>query len=98
MNEKRNPSIVRGDGETVESYSRRLDEYISRIEWQSEGHRTWYTHKNPSGCWICELLQVARIGSDYIVPTVRPEGVSQSEQDLNYDDEPDLNSSKSEEL
>ncbi len=33
---------------------------IEKLEWQSEGHRMWYTHKNPYGCWICELLQVAR--------------------------------------
>ncbi len=60
MNEKLNPSIVRGDGETRESHVRRLDEYVSKLEWQSEGHRMWYTHKNPYGCWICELLQVTR--------------------------------------
>ncbi len=58
MNDKRNPSINRGDGETFSSYLGRLDEYISKLEWQSEGHRMWYTHKNPYGCWICELLQI----------------------------------------
>ncbi len=60
MNDKRNSSIVRGDGETVESYLGRLDEYISKLEWQSDGHRMWYTHKNPYGCWICEVFQVVR--------------------------------------
>ncbi len=60
MNDKRNSSINRGDGETLESYLGRLDEYISKLEWQSDGHRMWYTHKNPYGCWICELLQVVR--------------------------------------
>ncbi len=54
------PSINRGDGETLISYIGRCDEYISKLEWQSEGHRMWYTHKNPYGCWICELLQVVR--------------------------------------
>ncbi len=61
MNDKRNPGIVRGDGETPASHLERLSEYLSKLEWQSEGHRQWYTHKNPYGCWICELLQVARI-------------------------------------
>ncbi len=60
MNDKRNPNINRGDGETLRSYLERLAEYISKLEWQSEGHRQWYTHKNPYGCWICELLQTAR--------------------------------------
>ncbi len=61
MHDKRNPSIIRGDGETLESYLSRLQEYLSRITWQSEGHRMWYTHKNPSGCWICELLQIGEL-------------------------------------
>lgn len=59
MNDKRNPGINRGDGETLESYLGRVDELLSRIKWQSDGHRQWYTHKNPYGCWICELLQIS---------------------------------------
>jgi len=55
-----NPSIIRGDGEVLGSYLDRLHEYISKLEWQSDGHIRWYTHKNPYGCWICELAQVAR--------------------------------------
>ncbi len=68
---KDNPGINRGDGETSESYRERLVEYLSRIEWQSEGHRMWYTHKNPYGCWICELLQISRLGIDIDVAEVR---------------------------
>lgn len=60
LNDKRNPSIVRGTGEDADSYLGRVREYISKLEWQSEGHRLWYTHKNPYGCWICEILQVCR--------------------------------------
>ncbi len=54
-----NINLERGDGETSKSYLERLGEHISKLRWQSEGHRQWYTHKNPYGCWICELLQVA---------------------------------------
>ncbi len=60
INDKRNPNIIRGDGEGLRPYINRLTEHISKLEWQSEGHRLWYTHKNPYGCWICEILQVAR--------------------------------------
>ncbi len=60
MNDRRNPAIIKGVGETTKSHVGRLDEYLSKLEWQSEGHRMWYTHKNPAGCWICELLQVCR--------------------------------------
>jgi len=57
---KNNPSINRGDGESLKSYLARITELLSKLEWQSEGHRMWYTHKNPYSCWICELLQIGR--------------------------------------
>ncbi len=57
---KNNPDINRGDGEVLAGYLSRISEHISKLEWQSEGHRMWYTHKNPYSCWICELLQVTR--------------------------------------
>lgn len=58
MHDKRNPALIRGDSESYEEYLERLREVVSKLEWQSEGHRMWYTHKNPYGCWICELLQI----------------------------------------
>ncbi len=57
---KNNPNINRGDGEDLGKYLARVSEHISKLEWQSEGHRMWYTHKNPYSCWICELLQIIR--------------------------------------
>ncbi len=60
LDRKLNPSIAKGDGESLESYLPRLTEFLSKLEWQSEGHRMWYTHKNPYSCWICELIQVGR--------------------------------------
>ncbi len=60
-----NINLERGDGETSKSYLDRLGEHISKLRWQSEGHRQWYTHKNPYGCWICELLQVSELLRDY---------------------------------
>lgn len=81
MNDKRNASVIRGDGETVDSYAGRLNELISRIEWQSEGHRQWYTHKNPYGCWICEILQISRQLVDIMLV---------DRESLNYNEELDL--------
>ncbi len=60
MDDKRNPSNIRGDGEILQSYADRMASVIEKLEWQSGGHTMWYTHKNSYGCWICELLQVAR--------------------------------------
>jgi len=78
---KNNPDINRGDGETVESWLSRVQEHISKLEWQSEGHRMWYTHKNPYSCWICELLQVTR-GLQAELMDVRPDNTeSDSDRD-----------------
>ncbi len=60
-----NLNLERGTGETSKSYLERLGEHISKLRWQSEGHRQWYTHKNPYGCWICELLQIAELLRDF---------------------------------
>ncbi len=91
MNDKRNYSFNRGDGETLESYLGRINECISKLEWQSEGHRQWYTHKNPYGCWICEALQILRLlESELLV-------FSESDREDSYEDE-HINMTKSDEL
>ncbi len=57
---KNNPSLNRADGESLDDFLSRISEVFSKLEWQSEGHRMWYTHKNPYSCWICESLQIGR--------------------------------------
>lgn len=64
MDDKRNPSYIRGDTEPDEEYIKRIEPVIQRLSWQSDGHRMWYTHRNPYGCWICELLQVCELLRD----------------------------------
>ncbi len=59
-----NLNLERSDGEALSAYLERLGEHISKLRWQSEGHRQWYTHKNPYGCWICELLQIGELLRD----------------------------------
>ncbi len=73
MNDKRNPSYRRSDGEIPSEYGKRILDVIQKLEWQSDGHRMWYTHKNPYGCWICELLQVSRELLDCIIPEGLPD-------------------------
>lgn len=83
MNDRNNLNLERGAGETVESYYDRLAEFLSRIRWQSEGHRQWYTHKNPYGCWICELLQIGELYRDILMAER-----DDTELDYNVDEEP----------
>ena len=53
---KQNPSIARGDTEPPAAYIARMRDFVQQLEWRSDGHRMWYTHKNPYGCWICDLI------------------------------------------
>ncbi len=69
MNE--NLNLERTDGEGIEGYLDRMAEHVKKLRWQSEGHRQWYTHKNPYGCWICELLQVTELIRDNCLDEVR---------------------------
>ncbi len=59
-----NINLERTSGEDITSYLERMGEHVKKLRWQSEGHRQWYTHKNPYGCWICELLQVTELIRD----------------------------------
>lgn len=36
-----------------------LTEKLDYLRSKSDGHRWWRTHRNPYGCWICELIDVA---------------------------------------
>lgn len=56
--DKRNPGLVRGDDESSNSFRERTREVVQKLRWQSDGHRFWYTHRNPYGCWICEIVQL----------------------------------------
>ena len=53
---KQNPAIARGDSESVQAYIERMRDFVQQLEWGSDGHRFWYTHKNPHACWICDLI------------------------------------------
>ncbi len=59
-----NINLERSSGESITDYLERMAEHVKKLRWQSEGHRQWYTHKNPYGCWICELLQVTELIRD----------------------------------
>ncbi len=66
-----NINLERTDGEDIEKYLERIAEHVKKLRWQSEGHRQWYTHKNPYGCWICELLQVTELLRDNMLAEIR---------------------------
>ncbi len=71
-----NLNLERAVGETLEAYFGRLHEHVQKLRWQSEGHRQWYTHKNPYGCCICELLQVCELIRDNAMDEIKHPGQS----------------------
>ncbi len=66
-----NINLERASGEILEIYLERIHEHVQKLRWQSEGHRQWYTHKNPYGCWICELLQVCELIRDNCLDEIK---------------------------
>ncbi len=69
-----NINLERADGEILSAYLTRIHEHVQKLRWQSEGHRQWYTHKNPYGCWICELLQVCELIRDNCMDEIKHPG------------------------
>ncbi len=60
--DKNTVGFTPSEGETLIGYSTRLSEQIAQIRGYALNHVTWFTHKGPGACWICDLLQMA----DYI--------------------------------
>ncbi len=61
------------ESEGLDEYLTRMSDSITAIENLSEGHKIWFTHKNPYGCWICD--------SQLLLRTIIQE-VAQEEEDF----------------
>ncbi len=48
------------ESEDFSEYLTRMSDHITSLENLSEGHKIWFTHKNPYGCWICDSLLLLR--------------------------------------
>ncbi len=48
------------DSEGLDEYLTRMSDSVTALENLSEGHKIWFTHKNPYGCWICDSLLLLR--------------------------------------
>ncbi len=48
------------ENEDFTDYLTRMSDHITSLENLSEGHKIWFTHKNPYGCWICDSLLLLR--------------------------------------
>lgn len=48
------------DSEGLDEYLNRMGDHVTSLENLSQGHKVWFTHKNPYGCWICDSLDLLR--------------------------------------
>lgn len=56
------PTYIRGDGESDGSFMQRIRSSTEYIEKGPLGaHFAWYTHRNPAGCWICDLATLVHV-------------------------------------
>ncbi len=57
-----------GDFKNLEDWTSYLVNVKINLETLSQGHIRWYTHKNPYGCWICDLLLLIDKWEDIYYP------------------------------
>ncbi len=58
-----------GDFNSLEDWVSYLVNLKIQLETLSSTHITWWTHKNPYGCWICDLILLVNKWEDIYYPT-----------------------------
>lgn len=69
----RNPNFF--EPKSMEEFRSFLEQnraYVEVIEQLSGTHITWFTHKNPYGCWICDLVYAYRNLADKCAEVLYP--------------------------
>lgn len=57
--------------ERIDTYLQRFAKFIKEyesinIESHIYGRKIWYTHKNPSGCWMCDSITILWLLFDHL--------------------------------
>jgi len=63
------------DGENLESYVKRLIIWIAENDGQLQAHVTWWTHRQPAPCPVCNYSNMSRYICDIlqdIVNEIKP--------------------------
>ncbi len=72
--------LLQGDFSNLLDYVNYLVAQRQQLESLSDTHRKWYTHKNPYGCWICDIFRIMIQWEDLYYP-------SPLKSDMNKDSE-----------
>lgn len=58
-------------------YMKTSEARLRGMEELAATHITWFTHKNPYGCWICDLFQLSQAVLDSFGEFLGPESEQQ---------------------
>ncbi len=61
--------MLQSDFNNLTDYTNYLVAQRQQYETLSETHIKWYTHKNPYGCWICDVLKLLLQWEDLYYPS-----------------------------
>lgn len=75
------------DKEDPFDYLKRAQERLLALENLLSTHITWFTHKNPYGCTICDLIQLCQTGLLSFESFLGPS--EQNTEDTNSEDRED---------
>lgn len=59
--------VFRNEGEDIFAYMDRINELAVHLETVATTHIKWFTHKNPYGCWICDICYAWKIYRQEVV-------------------------------
>ncbi len=61
--------MLQSDFNNLTDYTNYLVAQRQQYEQLSDTHIKWYTHKNPYGCWICDVLKLLLQWEDLYYPS-----------------------------
>ncbi len=60
--------LIETDFDSLTDWTNYLVKMKLELETLSSTHIRWYTHKNPYGCWICDLFKLLEKWEDLYYP------------------------------
>ncbi len=79
--------LLQGDFNSLTDYTNYLVAQRQQYEALSDTHRRWYTHKNPYGCWICDILKLLIQWEDLYYPSPLKNVMNKDEETLIKNDD-----------
>lgn len=69
-----------GEKEDPHAWLEMMDARLRSMETLASTHISWYTHKNPYGCWICDMFLLSQRVMDSFSEFLGPEDATVENQ------------------